>query len=482
MKIPLGGSASDMHSRRLREVAINCFRENNANDEFRRIARAPLFDDFTTIGTGGIRGFCVAAGAVYAVAGNQMYKITTTAIGAAVTTLLGNVTGTNGLISMAAIGTDQPQVMAVCNGSGFIYDDSTGVLSQVTDVDFTPDVSVVSFGQRFYLTKPDSNEFFCSGIYPNGAVFDPLDFASAEVYPDLNVAITATDTTVVVFGETSVQTFQDAGIPVGFPLIPMQGGAYQRGCASALSVVTAENTIFWLADDFTIRMLRGHSMSKISDLAFDEEVLTYTHPESAFAMYIDYPYYKCYVITFPTNNVTWCYDVVRGFWHKRASVGYNGWRVQTACLYRNMTILGDKNEGRLFKMNADSYTEAGNSVIVVIRTPPVFSDDVSSIASRLELVCDTGVGLIGNVDSLGVTQDQPIAPMITMKISRDGGANWTNYTPRTLGRIGQYVTKVIWRQLGFIPRSSEMVFEFHVVDAVQFNAYSLNLDMEAGIV
>lgn len=481
-KVPLGSSANNIHSRRSREEVINCYFESTDDGEFKRIGRAPLFEFLSTVGSGPIRGFCKAAGALYLVSGSEFYKVQVSPFGGISSTLKGSVFGNSGLVSMAAIGTDQPQVIAITNNAGFLYDDTTGLLAQITDPNFTPDYSVVGFNQRFYLNKPNSNEFFCSDVYPGGATYNAINFASAENITDLNVAVTASNTVVLVMGESSVQGFQDIGISTGFPLRPIEGGTFQRGCASAQSVITVENVTMWLADDYTVRMLAGGQMMKISDLAFDQEVLTYNFPNYAFAQYIDYPYYKAYCLTFPGNNVTWCYDVGERKWHKRDSKNVDGWRIQTSILFNNMTILGDRFNGKLYKMDSKVFSEAGQNVDLVIRIPPVFSDEANVNLLACELVCDMGTGLIGNVDSLGIVKNQPIEPKIALRISREGGYNYTSYSFRSLGRIGQYMNKVIWRLLGFIPRTNECVLEFTVNDPVDFNAYALYIDLEPGIV
>jgi hypothetical protein len=52
----------------------------------------------------------------------------------------------------------------------------------------------------------------------------------------------------------------------------------------------------------------------------------------------------------------------------------------------------------------------------------------------LELFCETGVGTLEVPD-----------PMVIMQYSRDGGRTWSNEMWRALGRIGEYLTRAVWR-------------------------------------
>lgn len=481
-KLGLGGKSNDVHSRRLREEAINCYIEMTEDGQFKKIARAPLYDLVSTVGSGPIRGFCVAAGSLYLVSGTEFYKVQVSPFGGMSATLKGTVFGNTGLVSMAAIGGNQPQVIAVTNNAGFLYDDTTGLLTQIADPNFDPTFSVTAFNERFFLNRVGTGEFFCSDPYPGGATYNALNFDTADNTPDIGVAISSVNTEVVVFCRTHIERWQSNDLPVGFPLSRIQGGTIQRGCASAQSVIRGEGSIFWLADDYTVRALyQGGQMIKISDLAFEQDVLGYSNPQFAFGQYIDYPFYKAYCLTFPGNNVTWCYEVNKRTWHKRASTGVDGWRMQTACLFNNMTLMGDRFNGNIYQMNYKTYTEAGQQVNLSFTCPSVFSDDAPMTVSLIELVCDMGVGTINNVDSLGVPQAEPLQPQISLFTSKDGGYNFTDQGFRPLGRIGHRNNKVIWRPGLYFPRGNEMVNKFTVSDPVDFNAYSLYGDVDIGV-
>ena len=54
-----------------------------------------------------------------------------------------------------------------------------------------------------------------------------------------------------------------------------------------------------------------------------------------------------------------------------------------------------------------------------------------------EVTCETGVGN-------GAVTD----PQMMLRYSDDGGHTWSNEMWRSLGRVGEYRTRAVWRKLG----------------------------------
>lgn len=75
---------------------------------------------------------------------------------------------------------------------------------------------------------------------------------------------------------------------------------------------------------------------------------------------------------------------------------------------------------------------------------------------RLELDVETGIGLISG---------QGDDPQIMLRYSGDGGHTWSNEHWRSAGRLGKYLTRPYWSNLG---RSRDRVFEIVVSDPVRW--------------
>jgi len=290
------------------------------------------------------------------------------------------------------------------------------------------------------------------------------------------------NTELYLFGSRTIERWQDTGVSTGFPLRRISGATQQRGLGAKASVATWQNSIFFLADDFTVQTISGGQMQKISNLELDEKVKEYSFPERAEAFFIDDTQHKVYCLTFPGNGVTWCYDVSTGLWHNRSSVDVDGWRINSSALIFNQVVMGDKKNGKLYALSDTTYKEGTVETPVIFTTPPFRSDEGNFTMTRLELICEVGVGTIEDTDETGVKQPDTLEPIVSMRMSKDGGETWGSWKDRSLGRIGRRDTKVIWRGGGRVVRTQNLVFQFLINDPVKFEAYALYVDVEPGLV
>ncbi len=477
-RIRLGGAARDFDSRQSREEAINCYLEMDNRGEFKRLTGTPGFRNFIELGNGPIRGMHVAADNLYVVSGSEFYRVSVNPVGSVQAEVKGTVAGLSGPVRIDSIGTDEPQIMALTNTRGFIYKPSDDSFAEVTDLDFDPDFSITSFNQRFWFNKPNSNEFFGSEIL-DGFSYDPLFFASAENNPDQLEYVIALNTSLYLFGSSTIEHWQDTQRGE-FSLRRVTGGTIDRGLGARASITKWENSIFFLADDFTVRTLGSGGYKKISDLSFEEEIDTYSFPDRAEGFFVDNPHYKCYCLYFPAEGVTWCYDVEKDLWHKRESVEGGGWKITTSSLIFDNVIIGSKFDGKLYVLDEREYTEAGDKMIMRWITPGVRSAEGPITVPYLEIYPEVGVGMISNEDEAGL-QTLPVEPKISLKVSRDGGNNWTNYPDRGLGRIGDFDKKVRWRNLGRIKQGQNLTLEFLISDNVKRQIYSGYIEAYQGV-
>jgi hypothetical protein len=76
----------------------------------------------------------------------------------------------------------------------------------------------------------------------------------------------------------------------------------------------------------------------------------------------------------------------------------------------------------------------------------------------LQLDCESGVGL-----NVGQGSD----PQVMLRWSDDGGHTWSNEHWRSMGKIGVYQARVIWRRLGMTVKLRDRVYEASGTDPVK---------------
>jgi hypothetical protein len=278
--------------------------------------RAPGLNFLQAVGTGPIRALWVSqnsGGYFYVVSANEVYKLTGLT---ATPTLLGTVTGT-GPVSIADNGT---QIFFACNPDGFIYNETTNVFAQITDPDFAGAVTVAYLDGYFVFNQPDSQIIWVSQLL-NGQSVDPLDFASAEGSPDGVVGLIADHRELWVFGTDSVEVWYDSGA-ADFPLTRIQGAFNEIGCASAYTIARMDNGLFWLGKDARgqgiVYRANGYTGQRISTHAIEYAIAQYGNISDAIAYTYQQEGHAFYVLTFPSGNATWVYDVATQAWHERA--------------------------------------------------------------------------------------------------------------------------------------------------------------------
>jgi hypothetical protein len=78
----------------------------------------------------------------------------------------------------------------------------------------------------------------------------------------------------------------------------------------------------------------------------------------------------------------------------------------------------------------------------------------------LQLDCESGVGLNGSSSVQGSD------PQIIMRWSDDGGHTWSNERWASMGAIGEYGKRVLWRRLGMTQKIRDRVYEVSGTDPV----------------
>ena len=422
----------------------------------------PGVDFLQTIGTGPIRALWAHqtnGSDFYVVSGLEVYKVTGMT---AVPTLLGTVTGT-GPVSIADNGT---QIFFACNPDSYIYNEVTNVFAQITDPDFPGAVTVGYLDGYFVFNEPDSQKVWVTSLL-DGLSVDPLDFASSEGSPDGLVALIVDHREAWLFGTDSVEVWYDAGL-ADFPLTRIQGAFNEIGCVAAFSVAKLDNGLFWLGTDARgqgiVYRANGYTGQRISTHAIEYAIAQYGNISDAVAYTYQQEGHAFYVLTFPTGNATWVFDVATQAWHERA-----GWdngeftrhRSNCQCNFGGNTIVGDFENGNIYQMTLDVYDDYDEPQkwLRSWRALPSGQNNLKRTAHHsLQLNCESGTGL-----ATGQGDD----PQVMLRWSDDGGHTWSNEHWSPMGKIGAYYQRVFWRRLGMTLKLRDRVYEVSGTDPVK---------------
>ena len=428
--------------------------------------RAPGLRRVVTVGNGPIRGLWQFGGFAYAVSGLELYKIDSNWTA----TLIGTVAG-SGPVSMSDNGT---QLFVACNPEGYIYNATTAVFAQITDPDFPGAVTVGYVDGYFVFNEPDSQRIWVTSLL-DGTAVDPLDFASAEGSPDQLVSLIVDHREIWLFGTNSVEVWYDAG-NADFPLTRIQGAYNEIGCIAAYSVAKLDNGLFWLGGDARgqgiVYRANGYTGQRVSTHAIEYAIQSYGDITDAIAYTYQQEGHAFYVLTFPSANKTWVYDVSTQGWHERAAWNNGQFiRHRSNCqmAFNSEVIVGDYEDGRLYAFDLSVYAD-DDAVQKWLRSwralPPGQNDLKRTAQHKLQLDCESGVGL-----NTGQGSD----PQVMLRWSDDGGHTWSNEHWATMGAIGTYGARVIWRRLGMTVKLRDRVYEISGTDPVKITIMGAEL-------
>lgn len=494
MKTPILGQAYVARSINAADNRmVNLFPEAIPNEgkESGFLNRAPGLRFLTTIGAGPVRGLWQLNGNMYVVSGNTLYKVNSNYNA----TSLGYIANT-GPVSMSDNGT---QLFVAANGPGYIYNSSTNVFAQISDPDYPGAVTVSYLDGYFVFNEPNSQKVWVTSLL-DGTQVDPLDFASAEGSPDGLVALIVNNREAWLFGTNSIEVWYDAGTP-DFPLARIQGASNEIGCVAPFSVAKLDNSVFWLGQDARgqgiVYRNSGYTGIRASNHAIEWQIQQYGDLSNAIAYTYQQDGHSFYVLTFPTVQKTWVYDVVTQSWHERAGWS-NGnfirYRPNCQVAFNNEVILGDYENGNLYAYDLDVYADNGGPQKWLRSWRPIPSGQNNlrrTAQHSLQLDCETGVGLNGidpedifidyllaeNGDILETENGDDIIldyatvqganPEVMLRWSDDGGHTWSNEHWASMGRIGQYGRRVFWRRLGMTMKLRDRVYEVSGTDPVK---------------
>lgn len=320
------------------------------------------------------------------------------------------------------------------------------------------------------LIVKDTNDFYVSDW--QGTTFNALSFETSEGNPDNVVAQASLNRDLIVFNKLSTEIFTNTG-NADFPFERAQGGFIEVGCCAPFSVAKVAGSVFWLGQSQSGRGIifaaNNTNPQRISTHAIESEIATYEDISTARAYTYESEGHSFYVLNF--SEATWVYDVTTKLWHQRSflnSGAQQRHRLDSVGYLPNLGIHvgGDYSTSKVYQLDASSKTDFGNP-IKRLRSSPHLSQDLKTLFFKsLQIDIESGVG--------SVLEDNP---QIMMRFSDDGGRTWSNEMTASMGEIGQYKARAIWRRLG---RARDRVFEVSVSDPVNAVFIDAQIDVELG--
>jgi hypothetical protein len=426
-----------------------------------------------------VRGMRALSGSQYlvVVVGNRVYSVTTAFVATQIGTLTtstgqvritDNVTTNNGLTAYIVDGPNRYTWVASTNTFATLPP-TDGLWQGATATD-TVDSYII-------YNEPNTQNWAATDL--GLAVTTTGNYGSKDGAPDNLVTLIVDHRQVYLLGEVTTEVWVDVGTVISglitFPFQRVSGTTMQHGCAAKYSVARFGESFMFVSRD-----TRGHAIiGAVNGYTF---VRTSTHAVENSLVDVDvsdavaYTYqiegHEMYVVTFPSIDLTWVYDLATQQWHKWLSwdnvSGYYRHRSNCYAFFAGKNLVGDFENGKIYSLNNAVYTDNGSTIRRLRRAVHLTTDLQRQFFDELQIQFQPGVGL---------TTGQGDDPQAMLRWSNDGGSTWSNEHWITFGKTGRYQNRAIWRRLGW---SRDRIFEVVVSDPVKAVIVSANLKASVG--
>jgi hypothetical protein len=350
-----------------------------------------------------------------------------------------------------------------------------------TDGAFTGGSSVDVVDNYFVYNRPDTQQWASSDVL--SPITYGLAFASKFTGPDDLVSLIVDHGQVYLLGEKTSEVWADTGtFPFAFQRIP--GASSQHGIAAKFSMARFGNSFAYVSKNdrgqAVIVQMNGYFPQRISTHAVENTLVNHDISDA-----VAYTYqlegHECYVVSFPSLELTWVYDAASQLWHKWLwcdnQNNFKRHRSNCSALFQNQVLVGDWENGQIYKLDPENYTDNGQNIRRVRRCPHIVTDFQRQYFEELQIQFQPGVGLQGITSPPLNLETEGADPQAMLRWSNDGGSTWSNEHWSALGKVGKYQNRIIWRRLGW---ARDRIYEVVVTDPIKAVIVSANLKASVG--
>lgn len=434
--------------------------KNESSENPYNLSPFPGLTLFTTAGTKN-RGLGVYNGELYAVSDSSLYKI---AVDATVTNI-GGVTGATRCILKEDLSN---LVITTGVSKPYSYDGTTLTLG--TDTDLPNAATVTYIKNRVVYDGSGANVAFADLGAPlsvNSANITSADSTAGDVQ-----AVIAFNDQLFVFKKDSIIPYYNIGTG-NPPYRPIQNSTNTKlGLKAIHSLSFNYRSLYFLGSDLMVYRIGGLQAEPIGNGSIGQAIRGYSNPDQAWGVCLEFDNQYFYMLTFP-NHATWLFNEGAGWTNLAYGTEGAPHLIYDYVKCYDKHLVSDRRNGNIYELDFSNYTDNGDSIDKQRDTIKISGKELGFpgkeiVMNRLELVVETGVGLISGQGS---------DPRIMMSYSDDGGRTWSSEQWSYLGVMGSftYSQNPSWTDLGSF---HERMFRFRVSDPVKVVIISANADIE----
>jgi hypothetical protein len=293
---------------------------------------------------------------------------------------------------------------------------------------------------------------------------------------------------ICLLGEHTSEFWYNTG--ASFPFAPHPSGLIPYGCAAPFSAKVANGSLIWLGaskiGDAYVLQTAGFAPEVISSYPMQAFLNGYSVLENAVADVYNDLGHTFYVLSLPTEDVTWAWDQMTGLWAQRGTwvsevSRYTALRPRFHAVAFGEHRMLDASTGAVYIMASALPNDVDERPIRRLRRAPCLIDQNRLIFfPGFEVDLQPGIGDLAGQQVVGVhfpfvVSGQGTDPQVMMRQSNDGGQTWSSERWKPAGKIGEYFRHVRFDRCG---AGRRRVFEIVVSDPVPWRITAAYLTPE----
>lgn len=407
-----------------RETLVNMYSDVQVSGrkQLVRRQRAGLRQLVANTGTKRAHEHCDGDGYDYLVIGDTYYRFDGTTL-----TSLGTISSTVGRCWI--VFNDNNDAMISDGSLAYIWNGTS--MATITTPDNVPVGPLAYQGGWGLFSVPGTGQWYITGINDFADV-DALDFATAEAFPDPLKRIFIDHNQALLCGTRTIEVWQLTGA-ADFPFQPLTNSQIARGIAAANAIVSEDNTTAFVGDDRVVYRLEGYRPVRISNGTIERALLDVTQASMDECEMFSYTSggQKFIVLRCP-NELTVQYNLATNLWNFCTTYGNDDWQILGSAGGYNRYF---STPTGIVALDESLNTDESGIMLRLARGAPGDAGGRDISVTKFELDAEMGRVPVNNT------------AQVMLRFARDG-ETFGNIKVRTLGAIGEYRHRAIWRNLG----------------------------------
>ena len=374
-----------------------------------------------------------------------------------------------------SISSNNGNICVVSGGEYKVWDGTT--LNTPTAGAFSDFGSVEFLGQRTILTERNGRRFQWSNV-ADPETLDGLNFATAESRDDDILRAVAFADVLWLFKERSIERWYQTGLSGADALRPQTGATIDVGLKGYNLVCKAPATMAMVGSDNKFYLIGPGGVQVISTTGVETAIKQKT-PTHCF--YYEDEGHSFLVLRF-SDRPAWVFDLSLKEWHERAEgLDLDQWNALACAEIDDKFIVGTvggdflrlartqldqgvplicQATGRTLRLDGKRFRIPAFELLTRVGVSTEARYEVLNVLTgTVEVVEEAGGGLVVDAKT-----NEELAGNITLEMSKDFGKTWTAPKQRSMGALGDYDHRVIWRALGQFRQATPRITWSDVTD------------------